>query len=387
MAFIWFFNIAAHGHTNPTLPVAAALCRRGHTVRYYSFAPFEEKIIAAGAQFVPCDEYLPPAPDDLEQKVGRDLSLLLGMVADVTLAMQDRIAADMALHRPDCIVSDSLCHWGRLFAQKYGVPFVCSTTTFAYNRYTAPLMRQTPGEALAFALSLPRLHRITACLRRAGWPVRSFVDMVSNDESTRTVVYTSRAFQPRSETFGGCYAFVGPSLAVPSPDLAPKTRPLVYISLGTVLGRQPDFYRQCFVALGGLACDVVVSAGQTTDLADLGTPPDNFTVAPYVNQLKVLQRADVFVTHCGMNSVSESLYFGVPMVLWPQHAEERAVADRAAALGAGLLLSRPDAAHISSAVQAVLAGETYRRAARELGEGLRAGGGAEAAADFVEASF
>lgn len=387
MAAVWFFSIAAHGHTNPTLPVVAALRRRGHTVRYYSFAPFGEKIIAAGAQFVPCDEYLPPAPDDLEQKVGRDLSALLDMVAEVTLAMQDRIAADMAEHRPDCIVSDSLCHWGRLFARRYRVPFVCSTTTFAYNRHTAPLMRQTPGEALAFVCSLPRLHRITARLRRAGWPVRSFVDMVANDESTRTVVYTSRAFQPRAETFGGNYAFVGPSLSMPAPDPAPKARPLVYISLGTVLGRQPEFYRQCFAALGSSSCDVLVSAGQATDLAALGAPPDNFTVEPYVDQLKVLQRADVFLTHCGMNSVSESLYCGVPMVLWPQQAEERAVADRTAALGAGLPLPRPDAAHITAAVQAVLADEKYRRSAQGLGEGLRAGGGAEAAADFIEASF
>ena len=31
---IAFFCIPAHGHTNPMLPVAAELVRRGHTVRF-----------------------------------------------------------------------------------------------------------------------------------------------------------------------------------------------------------------------------------------------------------------------------------------------------------------------------------------------------------------
>lgn len=384
MAHIWFFCIPAHGHTNPTLPVAAELCRRGHAVRYYSFPPFAEKITAAGAEFVDCAGYLPPQPDDLEKKVGRDLSALLGMVADTALTMQGRIAADMAAGPPDLIVSDSVCHWGRLFAQKYGVPFVCSTTTFAYNRYTAGLMRQTGREALAFALSVPRLNGIARRLRRAGYPVHSFVDMIANDETTDTVVYTSREFQPRAETFGANYAFVGPSLAVPPPDPAPKTRPLVYVSLGTVLNRQPDFYRQCFAALGGLDADILVSAGESTDIAALGTPPANFTLRPRVGQLRVLQRADVFVTHCGMNSVSESLYFGVPTVLWPLTAEERAVADRTAELGAGKLLKKADAGSIRAAVETLLTEESFRRAARALGEGLRRSGGAQAAADFIE---
>ncbi|MBR0537184.1 MAG: glycosyl transferase, partial [Clostridia bacterium] len=53
------FSIPAHGHTNPMLPVAAALVRRGDRVRFYSFAPFEEKIRKTGAEYVSCDAFLP----------------------------------------------------------------------------------------------------------------------------------------------------------------------------------------------------------------------------------------------------------------------------------------------------------------------------------------
>ncbi len=49
-------------------------------------------------------------------------------------------------------------------------------------------------------------------------------------------------------------------------------------------------------------------------------------------------KTDVFVTHSGMNSVNESLYYGVPMVLFPQHSEQRMVANRVVHLGAGIML-------------------------------------------------
>ena len=47
MKKIAFFCIPAHGHTNPMLPVASELVKRGNTVRFYSFDEFENKINSA----------------------------------------------------------------------------------------------------------------------------------------------------------------------------------------------------------------------------------------------------------------------------------------------------------------------------------------------------
>ena len=44
MSRIAFFCIPAWGHTNPTVEVVRALTEQGHQVRYYSFAPFREKL-------------------------------------------------------------------------------------------------------------------------------------------------------------------------------------------------------------------------------------------------------------------------------------------------------------------------------------------------------
>ena len=209
---IAFFSIYAHGHTNPTLPVVRELTCRGHQVRYYSFAPFREKIQAAGAQFVPCDSYLPPAPPDLERRVGRDFAALVEMITQTLLAMDGPVGRDLAQFQPHCVVSDSLCFWGKLWAAKLARPCVCSTTTFAFNRHTAKLMKQTPGQFLRLLAGRGRIRRCMAQLCQAGYPVKGLLSLIENDGHTYTIVYTSREFQPLADTFSSRYAFIGPSV-------------------------------------------------------------------------------------------------------------------------------------------------------------------------------
>ena len=386
MASIFFFSLPAHGHVNPTLPLVRELTSRGHRVLYYDVEAFREKIEAAGAQFVPIDAYMPPAPEDIDRRAGKDFASLIEMAADLTLSLNERVAQDVAEHHPACVVGDSVCIWGKLLARRHGLPFICSTTTFAFNDQSARLMKRQPGEVLRMLLGMPRMARKLRQLREHGHDAPDVISLIGNDTKTPTIVYTSRLFQPMSETFGDSYAFVGPSVMQRYPR-RPHDRPLVYVSLGTVLNNAPDFYRSALQALSGMDCDAILSIGDAVDPAALGPVPGNVRIFPRVNQLEVLAGADVFLTHCGMNSVSESLLCGVPMVLFPQHGEENAVAIRCEQLGAGLRLKRPSASCIRSALEAVLGDDRYRRAAQTVAEDFARCGGAAEAADFVEAHF
>lgn len=386
MAAIFFFSLPAHGHVNPTLPLVRELTSRGHRVLYYDVEAFREKIEAAGAQFVPIDAYMPPAPEDIDRRAGKDFASLIEMAADLTLSLNERVAQDVAEHHPACVVGDSVCIWGKLLARRHGLPFICSTTTFAFNDQSARLMKRQPGEVLRMLLGMPRMARKLRQLREHGHDAPDVISLIGNDTKTPTIVYTSRLFQPMSETFGDSYAFVGPSVMQRYPR-RPHDRPLVYISLGTVLNNAPDFYRSALQALSGMDRDAILSIGDAVDPAALGPVPGNVRIYPRVNQLEVLAGADVFLTHCGMNSVSESLLCGVPMVLFPQHGEENAVAIRCEQLGAGLRLKRPSASCIRSALEAVLGDDRYRRAAQTVAEDFARCGGAAEAADFVEAHF
>ena len=385
MSKIVFFSIPAHGHTNPTIPLVTELINKGHQVWYYSFLEFQEKIEDASAAFIACDKFLPKiSHEELDRKVGKDFVSLIEMVVDTTIALDKKVSKELREIQPDCIVSDSLCIWGKLFAEKLEVPYICSTTSFAFNQYTAKLMKRGFMEIWRMIVGIRRINKKIKLLNDHGYRVENFVSLVENDNETDTIVYTSKGFQPMADTFSECYSFVGPSIRQFVPIQNDKRdRKIIYISLGTVLNQNQDFYQNCLQAFAETDYDVVMSVGEKIDISSLESVPENFTVKNAVDQISVLQKADVFITHCGMNSTSESLYFGVPMVLFPQHSEQRLVADRVVELGAGLKLKGKKPKYLAIAVDEVLADRAYQKEAQKLSESFRKAGGAREAANVI----
>ncbi|MFC7686526.1 macrolide family glycosyltransferase [Ureibacillus sp. GCM10028918] len=390
MSKIVFFSIPAHGHTNPTIPVVAELVSWGHEVWYYSFNEFKEKIESAGAKFISCDKFLPQITEgEIDRIAGKDFAALIEMVAETTIALQDRVLTDLELFLPDCIVSDSVCVWGKLFARKLNIPYICSTTTFAFNQHTAKLMKQSFMEVFKLIIGLPRINKKIKLLKDHGYEVKNFLSLIQNDNETDTIVYTSKEFQPMHETFSDRYTFVGPSINrnVEARKLS-KSRKLIYISLGTVLNQNKDFfYKNCIQAFEHKEVDVVISVGEKTEIAALGNIPIHFTLKKRVNQLQVLQQADAFITHCGMNSVNESLYFGVPMVLYPLHSEQKMVANRVEELGAGVKLVGIKPTNLEQALEKIFDNSSYQKNALRLSDNFQNTGGAEEAANVILAKI
>ena len=384
MSKIAFFCIPAAGHTNPTLAVVRALTQAGHTVRYYSFEAFRPRIEAAGAQFVACDAFnmeMKLSPHD-GARIARDTAFATQVLVETTLAMDAQLLRDLQSFAPQVVVADSMAMWGKLLARKCGIPFMCSTTTFAFNAHSAKIMKQSVGELFRLLLGMPRINRQLSRLRAHGYAVKGILDVVQNDNDTDTIVYTSALFQPYADTFSDKYHFVGPSVQEKPPLPRQSGRKRVYVSLGTVNNDMPDFFRRCIRALSG-DYELIVSVGDHIDPAAMGELPAYTTVAQRVDQMAVLADCDVFLTHCGMNSVSEALYCGVPLVLWPQTAEQRGVANRTAELSAGYMLADASEQGVRAAVETVLREAAYRQAAARIRESMRAAGGAPAAAQAI----
>ena len=385
MKRIAFFSIPAHGHTNPMLPVAAELVRRGNTVRFYSFDEFREKIVATGADFISCDAFLPELTE--QEKAGlKKVSSTEMTIQDIriTLRMDGFLNEEFRTFNPDVVYTDSVCFWGKLNAWKHNVPMVVSTSTFAFNQLSSQYMKNSPGELADMILGLPRIARELKTLEPYGYHVKNPLSLVQSDNQTDSVVYTSRRFQPYAESFSDHYAFVGPSVFSDIVPQKTKERPLVYISMGTVINDRPDFYARCIEALRDQNVDVIISCGNAVNPESLGALPKNIRVFPYVDQLDILSKADVFITHCGMNSVSESLYMAAPMVLYPQTSEQKAVARRTAEIGAGTVLSDDSAEGIRASVREVLHHDAYGKAAEACCRDFRSCTGAAGAAEFIE---
>ena len=387
MKKIAFFCIPAHGHTNPMLPVATELISRGNKVRFYSFNEFKNKIESTGAEFVSCDSYLPSLTINEEKGLKR-VSTTEMTLQDIriTIAMNDFLHAEFISFKPDIVYTDSVCFWGKLNAYKHKVPIVVSTSTFAFNQMSSQYMKNSPKELADMIFGLPKISRELKKLEPYGYYVKSALSLVQSDNNTDSIVYTSRHFQPYVESFSKHYAFIGPSVFSKIEPNKEKFRPLVYISLGTVINDKPDFYGKCILALKDLNVDVVISCGHAIKREIFGSLPENIKIYPYVNQLEVLSKADVFITHCGMNSVSESLYMATPMVLCPQTNEQRAVARRVKEIGAGIELVNDSAQSIRSIVQKILDNDVYLLAAKKCSVDFHSCTGAKGAAEFIESA-
>jgi len=385
MSKIVFFCIPAHGHTNPTLGVVRELIARGHEVLYYSYNSFKEKIEGAGATFISCDEF--DAEQHIDPKdakrVGSDLAFSTRLLVDTTLALDDMVCMEMERLQPDCIVADSMAVWGKAVALKLGIPFVSSTTTFAFNKHSAQVMKQSLSQLFGMIFSMPKINKDIKRLQDKGYPVKSVLDIIQNDENTHTVVYTSPQFQPCADTFNDKYAFVGPSIRPVKEEITKTKDKLIYISMGTVVNDMVSLYRKCIKALADTDYQVIMSVGDLVDVKELGEIPDNISVHSHVDQIAVLAKADVFLTHCGMNSVNESLYYGVPLVMYPQTSEQGGVANRVMQVGAGVMLEKTSPEAVREAVEKVLNDNVYRDAATVISDGFKNCSGVKGAADKI----
>ena len=381
MKIAWFC-IPANGHTNPTLGLVKALTEAGHQVWYFSFEDFREKIEDSGATFIGCDGY----DFEMEDKgnadrVGKDKVYATELLVSSTLALDEMTSRVIGEIKPDVVVSDSVAFWGKLAAMKHGLPYVSSTTTFAFNKYSAKYMQESAWDIVRMLAAMPRINKQLKRLRDKGYPVKSLLDIVQNDNETNTIVYTSKYFQPRSETFSDKYHFIGPSIRPITNPIEKTADKLVYISMGTV-NQNRDFYRNCIHLLGQTDWQVVISMGTNPEhYEDL---PDNIQIYESVDQMAVLSVADAFITHCGMNSASEGLYFQVPLVLFPQTPEQDAVAKRVEELGAGVRLKSISENDILQALRQIIYEPRYKDNAAKISESFRACGGAAEGKLFLE---
>jgi MGT family glycosyltransferase len=319
--------------------------------------------------------------------------LLMRTTGEVLAQELDAFRAE----RPDYIISDSAAPWGQWVAQLLDVPVVTSVTTFAVNRrvmaFAASRVTQpkSVGRAVSKIRHVAKAVLLGRRLRREHRVKGTSLIGLMFGSSDLNLVYTSRLFQPCSESFDDRFLFIGPSIgsrteiAAGLPWDEGSSTDVIYVSLGTLFNADPTFYRTCFEALGGQNVRVVMSIGTTIREASLGAAPANFVVKPWIAQLDVLRRASVFVSHGGMNSVSESLYHGVPMIAVPQMGEQELVARQVEGLGAGLCLDKKEvtADRLRQSVLRVLGDDRFRRQAALVRQSFDAAGGAARGADAI----
>jgi MGT family glycosyltransferase len=389
-----FVSLPLYGHVNPSLAVVRELVGRGDEITYYATAAHANRIEDTGASYQPYRDGSLPDLTRLPERTHEVSSMLMRTTASVL----ERELEAFREARPQYLITDSVAPWGQWVGRILGVPVVTSISTFAFNRHVMAFAVAQGVRPRSARLLLSKLRHVTTALRLHRHlcrvhGVRGPGVMASvMGSSDLNIVYTSRYFQPCAETFDDRFQFVGPMTSRRETATFPWERidrsrsPIVYVSLGTLFNTDAAFYRNCFEAFADQDLQVIVSTGSAVSRESLGTVPANVIVECHVPQLAVLQRASVFVTHGGMNSVSESLSCAVPMVVVPQMGEQALVGRQVERLGAGVYVSKEEATPhtLRASVHRLLADTRFRRQAEIVRRSFQESGGAARAADLIQ---
>lgn len=305
MANILMVNLPFAGHTNPTLPLAKALVERGHQVSYINGPEWREAIVKTGATFIPYKNY----PENLTMQQQKKRCFLA--------AYETAMAVGKGY---DIILYEMLFYPAKQIAKRLGLPCVRQFSQPAWNKVSYMEMRK---KAPLFLLSCKLIDKqLMNKATRSALKMKSqtLLQAVLKDKPQLNIVYLPKIFQPFYDTFADNYLFVGQTnLSEPKQKKVLKFSnlkgPLIYISLGSIITSK-RFYKKCISAFGNQDCSVVMTTGKVP-IKNLGVLPKNFKVFPYAPQKELLEHADLFITHGGMNSVSEAMSSGVPMLVFP----------------------------------------------------------------------
>jgi MGT family glycosyltransferase len=371
------------------------LTRRGEQVTCYNTEEFRSQIERSGATFRAYPATSLTASEISSVLEDGNLASATALILRGTEQLLPSVLEELARDKPDLVLFDSIALWGKIAATQLRLRAAASISHLVMDeRHLRPLdLLRMLGR------HLPKLPDILGTRRRL---MKRYGDAYPSSRplfpmrDRLNIVFTTRELQPETAIIDESFHFVGPSID-------PQTRgeafsfealdstSVVYISMGTVHAPQPELFKACFDAFADVPAQFIVSAGRLGDLAPLGPTPANFLIRQSVPQLEILQRADAFITHAGINSVHEALYYGVPLVLVPHQFEQLLNARCVAARGAGIVIDarvrrKPVTAdRLREALDATLSDPRYRAAARRLQESMRATGGYREAADLIQA--
>lgn len=367
------------GHINPAAAVAAELAARGHRVAWAALPDAVRDAVDADAEVYPC-----AAPARMHRPPGlRGAAALRFLWEDFLVPLAEamtpgtREAVDA--FRPDVLVADQQALAGALAAERLGVPWATSATT--------------PAEVGGSVAALPKvemwIHSLLTGLRERFGDPGATHDLRFSPELVLayTVAELVDTSVPRVR-------FVGPAVHGrhrTAPDFPwewlDRNRATVLVSLGTVnTDTGSRFLTECAAAVRKrehrLQAVIADPGGVLAGAADA-----TVLTLPGVPQLDLLTRTSAVICHAGHNTVTESLWHGLPLVVAPIRDDQPFVADRVTAAGAAVRVrfGRADRVGLGAALDTVLDGPDHRAAARRLGDRLRAAGGAGAAAGHLEA--
>jgi UDP:flavonoid glycosyltransferase YjiC (YdhE family) len=358
-----------YGHVLPMVPLARALLAAGHEVLWATAADACPRVAAAGLEVTPA-----------------------GLTEEQLGGVRREIAAAITGLRPEQV---PLYVFPRLFGEARTPPMVRDLLPVARRwqpdlvvhenaELAAPLVAQlvgVPNVTHAFGGGVPAgiladaSERLGPLWAEHGVPIPPYagcyrdlyLDICPPALQTVPLDHVA-AVQPLRPV-----SYTGEPTALPSGLSTADSRPLVYLTLGTVINKA-DVLRAVVSSLAALDVRLLVTVGPQGDPTALGPQPAHVMVERYVSQSEVLPLCDAVVSHGGSGTVIGAASLGLPQVCLPQAADQFRNTAGVVSSGAGIGLhpDQADGAAVAVAVRTVLDDADIRAAAGRLSQEIAA---------------
>jgi MGT family glycosyltransferase len=418
-ATIAFFPEGAYGPTNNCVGIGDVLRRRGHRVVFIVEESFAGTLEAQGFEERLMRLTPPPEAEEVPGQFWKDfirdtapvfrtptIDQLEGFIAPTFQALvdgakyvDDRLREIIEELRPDVIVEDNVVAFPALPAS--GRPWVrivsCNPAEIKdpdvpppFSGYPAADRSQWEAYREAYKNAHAGMHAdFDAFCRERGAPPLPELEFIHESPWLNLYVYPGEADYARARPLGDTWHNLEASVRATDAgwqmpaNLRDGDGPMLYLSLGSLGSADVDLMKKLVAELAGAPHRVIVSKGPQHHQFELA---ENMAGAEFVPQTSILPQVDLVITHGGNNTVTESLYFGRPMVVLPLFWDQYDNAQRVHETGLGVRLDTyghtPD--ELRGAVDGLLADEALRQRLAAISARLQAAPGTVKAADLIE---
>ncbi|MER0237329.1 glycosyltransferase [Fulvimarina sp. MAC8] len=410
MARIALVCPAYFSHIRAFEVLGAALEARGHDIVFMLPDGAQTMLQRAGAESITIGS---SASSKLRGKLRRDdggagVFGILRAVSDRAAATDRfcRVAPDiMREHRIDAVLSDEFEPGAGLVAAYLGLPHISLAAAlpierdpamplpfldWPYDPSEAGLARNRGGELVGGLFLRKQRRTIETWARR--FKIAGRKDDVSCLSPALRLAQTVEGFDFPRET-STVLRPVGPIRAAPVMHLRADPRfsidperPFVFASLGTMQGHRFDLFKTIATACRELDAQLMIAHCGGLDSKQAASLPADWVV-DFADQPAMLARADICVTHGGLNTVLDCLASGTPLLALPIGYDQPGVGARIRHHGVGetIAAKRAKPKNVAEALSRLIADRAaYEERIAPIRQEIASAGGVRAAADLVD---
>ncbi len=399
------------GHLNPLIALSRQLMAHGNRVTFFQKPELETRVRQSGLEFRPIGGAMSSGghgqPDTQRNALSGIAALrhsIRRIVGDMEVSLRETPEA-LTQAGIDALIIDEIALSGPTLAQMLHLPYFVVSTSAPHNfGWTVPYWLSGCSYPISYFSQLQNALLQVSVFRMRG-PVCWKLDNYRRQLGLGPIREIHKVFPelahiaqlprcldfPRSKLPSNFY-YTGPFVdetarpIVEFPWDRLDGRLLIYASLGTRKNNQWAAFRLISETCQQLDLQLVISLGGRRDPEMFDNLPGHPLVVKDAPQLELIKRAEIVITHGGLNTVLETLLEGKPMIAIPMAYDQPAVAARLAWLKVAEVLPAKSlsAKQLRLALSKLLNNASYCDAARELQARIRSARGLENAVEVIE---